>query len=235
VSGNKRWLVYDPVFELPLREQRYRPEVGEPGEPAFDLMLEPGDTLYLPRGWLHEAVASERDSLHLTIGVSVYTWLDAIRAALEECAEDIDFRRSVALDRTADSDLLGRLEARLEPREVERRQRSKLLHSRRPILDGQLTQLRALDSLTPETLIERRGTVLAELRLDDDAAALAFEGKEVVFPGHAGAELKRVFGAQDPFRARELPGSLDEAGRLVLVRRLVREGFLRIIDPRAGS
>jgi hypothetical protein len=29
------------------------------------------------------------------------------------------------------------------------------------------------------------------------------------------------------FTARGLPGGLDDAGRLVLVRRLIREGFLR--------
>src|SRR5262249_6344807 len=28
VSGSKRWLVYEPVLELPLRNQRYRPELG---------------------------------------------------------------------------------------------------------------------------------------------------------------------------------------------------------------
>jgi hypothetical protein len=32
-------------------------------------------------------------------------------------------------------------------------------------------------------------------------------------------------------RVDELPGRLDEAGRLVLVRRLVREGFLRLAQP----
>ena len=32
-----------------------------------------------------------------------------------------------------------------------------------------------------------------------------------------------------PFSAAELPGPLDEQARLVLVRRLVREGFLRVL------
>ncbi len=73
VAGEKRWLVYEPVWELPLREQRYSEAMGEPGEPVHDVTLRAGDTLYLPRGWLHQAVTSETDSLHLTLGVNVYT------------------------------------------------------------------------------------------------------------------------------------------------------------------
>jgi len=34
--------------------------------------------------------------------------------------------------------------------------------------------------------------------------------------------------SEGPFSVSDLPGSLDDDGRLVLARRLVREGFLRI-------
>jgi len=56
--------------------------------------------------------------------------------------------------------------------------------------------------------------------------ALRFEGKEVRFPAHAATAVEAVHRAAAPFTAAELPGPLDGAGRLVLVRRLVREGFL---------
>lgn len=79
IAGTKRWLVYEPVLDLPLRDQRYGPELGAPGDVVLDVVLGPGDTLYLPRGWLHEALTSDEDSLHLTIGVNVVTWLDALR------------------------------------------------------------------------------------------------------------------------------------------------------------
>jgi hypothetical protein len=58
---------------------------------------------------------------------------------------------------------------------------------------------------------------------------LVFEGKELRFPAQAGAEVIACFEAEEPFRPSELPGDLDDAGRRVLVRRLVREGFLRVI------
>jgi hypothetical protein len=222
--------VYEPAFELPLKSQRYIPEMGAPGEPVEDLVLRAGDTLYLPRGWLHEALTSDSDSLHLTVGVNVYPWLEALRAALEECAEDVEFRRSVPDDGGLEVDLVERLRERLEPARVAARARERLVRTRRPILDGQLSALRALDSLGPESLVERRPTVLADL----DGGTLSFEGKRLELPAKALAEVEALLEAPGPLRVRELPGGLDDESRVVLVRRLVREGFARLV-PDSGA
>ena len=231
VAGEKRWLVYEPAWELPLKEQRYSRELGEPGEPVEDFTLRAGDALYLPRGWLHEALTSETDSLHVTVGVNTYTWLDAFKQALEECAQDVDFRRAVPLvDAETPPELLDRLAERLGGGDVARRMRERFVGSRRPILDGQLTQLRALDRLTGDTRVERRRTVLFDLVESGGEPVLSFEGKSIAFPAHARDEVEHAALAEGSFRPRDLPGELDEAGRLVLVRRLVREGFLRLSD-----
>jgi hypothetical protein len=230
VAGEKRWLVYEPALELPLKDQRSSAELGEPGEAVEDRVLRPGDMLYLPRGWLHEALTSDSDSLHLTIGVNVVTWLDAFKAALEELGDDVRFRRSWQSENDPD-DLVEALAERLGREDVERRARAKLVRTRRPIREGQFRQLRALEELGPETEIERNSTVLVDLVERDGDVSLAFEGREVTFPAHAYEEVAAIAGADEPFTAAELPGSLDDAGRLVLIRRLFREGLLRISEP----
>jgi Cupin superfamily protein len=229
VSGEKRWLVYEPALELPLKDQRYSAELGAPGAPVEDRVLRPGDMLYLPRGWLHEALTSETDSLHLTVGVNVVTWLDAFKSALGELGDDVRFRRSWRTGDGAD-DLVEALRSRLTTGDVERRAREKLIRTRQPIRQGQLRQLRALDSLDTETELERNPTVLADLLEQDGEVALAFEGRSLTFPPHARDEVAALATADEPFTASTLPGTLDDAGRLVLVRRLVREGFLRISE-----
>ena len=225
VSGEKRWLVYEPALELPLKNQKYSEELGAPGAPVHDLVLRPGDTLYLPRGWLHEALTSDTDSLHLTLGVNVVTWLDAFRAALDECGGEIGFRLSI--ERGDADDLVRALHARLSRDAVQRRAREKLARTRRPIRDGQLSQLRALEELDSDTDLERRPTI-ATISATNGSLVLAFDGKEVVFPSHAGDAVRAVLELDEPFTAADLPGSLDAEGRLVLIRRLVREGLLRI-------
>ena len=194
--------------------------MGKPGEPVLDVTLEAGDTLYLPRGWLHEAKTSQTDSLHLTVGVNVYTWMDAFRAALDTCAREVGFRRSPGEEGA--EDLLELLAKQLGPQRIESRRRRKLVRSRRPILGGQLTQLRALESLDLNTWVERRATVLFDLA----GTTISFEGKDLDFPAAAVEELAFLAQSDEPFTPGDLPGELDDEGRLVLVRRLVREGFL---------
>jgi ribosomal protein L16 Arg81 hydroxylase len=224
VAGAKRWRLYEPLLEQPLKHQRWSPELGDPGEPVEDFTLAPGDTLYLPRGHPHEAFTSDAASLHITVGLQPPTRLDALRDALEAgAAADPELR--VSLDGELPGDLLERLAARLAPEDVARRARRRFIATRRPILPDQLTQLAALPDLTAGDLVERRDTVIAEL---DDSGVLYFEGKELRLPARARAALRHACEAREPFAAAALPG-LDEAGALVLVRRLVREGFLRIV------
>jgi ribosomal protein L16 Arg81 hydroxylase len=232
VAGAKRWLVYEPRLQLPLPHQRWTDALGGPGELIHDLTLEPGDTLYLPRGFAHEARTSDTSSLHLTVGLHSHTWTDAIRAALDACAGDVEFRRSVPADGTPPPELLERLAARLAPEAVAERRRRRFVTSRRPVLDDGLAQSSALPALTVRHELERRSTVIADRRDTADGVTLAFEGKEVLLPAKARSEVDGILDADGPFRLADLPGAVDDAGRLVLGRRLVREGFLRMLDPR---
>ncbi|HEX2044253.1 MAG TPA: cupin domain-containing protein [Gaiellaceae bacterium] len=236
VAGEKRWLVYEPLLELPLKRQRYSPALGEKGAPTHELTLAAGDTLYLPRGWLHEAETSGADSLHLTVGVSTHTWMDAFTAALEDCADEPEFRRGVAADGRGGEDLLERLRRRLEPDAVAARMRRRFVRTRRPLPEEELTQRRELATLGPATPVERRPTVIADVEADAGGVTLVFEGKEVRFPALVRDDVEFCAEAPGSFTPGDLPGELDDEGRLVLVRRLVREGFLRLTDAsRDGS
>ena len=125
-------------------------------------------------------------------------------------------------DGVATADLLGALEARLEPDDVVRRRRSKLVRTRRPVLGDALSELRASDALTTDTPWSgvrrccRARRRRARLRRKAHSRA-----------GRALAELRAVAESEGPFRADELPGELDAESRLVLLRRLIREGFVR--------
>ncbi len=216
VAGEKRWLVYEPALELPLKNQRYRSALGAPGEPVLDVTLRAGDTMYLPRGWLHQALTSGSDSLHITVGVNVRRWVDEARVAIDHLEGDLEFRQAID---AAEPPAVPALDSDA----VRERARDRFVFGRRPILDGQLSELLALGELTADTELERRDTVIADLH----GSTLVFEGRRLRFPERLTAELEFLVSSDGPFDASQLPGGLDAAGRLVLLKRLVREGFLR--------
>ena len=230
VEGEKRWLVYPPVLELPLKSQKYSPELGEPGEPVLDVTMRAGDTLYLPRGWLHQAMTSDTASLHLTVGINVATWRDAVRAAVDEAAkEDVVFRRGVRAGRRGSGGPLRGSGGAAHARGG--RTPSAPLVRRGPA--GRFAATRSISFArsrisTSRTELERRETVIADLDVDDREARLSFEGRTLRLPARVAAELEYLLRVDGPFTAADLPGRLDDESRLVLVRRLVREGLLRI-------
>lgn len=76
-SGSKRWKLYEPRVALPL-EHQIRGKAGdiiqeeELDKPLLDVMLHPGDILYLPRGIIHATSTPEAPnshSIHFTLGV----------------------------------------------------------------------------------------------------------------------------------------------------------------------
>ncbi len=104
VAGQKHWRVRPPVHQWPLRDQPWterrdavRAAAHEP--PEVDEVLAPGDCLYVPRGWLHSATALGGTSIHLTIGVHVWTLRhladDLLTAAGRRLDDDLALRESL--------------------------------------------------------------------------------------------------------------------------------------------
>lgn len=101
VRGNKRWRVYkqreDGFDKLPRRSSVdfEQAEVQKTGC-AIDVVLEEGDVLYLPRGYVHQAETSDVHSIHVTISMfQRRTWADILLRTFEKAVESAaaqDFR-----------------------------------------------------------------------------------------------------------------------------------------------
>lgn len=88
IAGQKRWRIHPPVVESPLPDQPWdtvaamvEKRASEPAE--IDEVLQPGDCLYLPRGFVHSAEAMGDTSVHLTFGIHPVVQRDVLRAALD--------------------------------------------------------------------------------------------------------------------------------------------------------
>lgn len=105
VAGTKTWQLWAPPVEAPMREYNesfrvwrddYIPK-WEAAGPDLTVELTAGQTLLLPRGWVHNPHALDHDgpSLHLTFAIRERTRLWLAEQLLARAIERTAFRRIV--------------------------------------------------------------------------------------------------------------------------------------------
>jgi len=246
LDGAKRWVAWPPteMSRDPIGGPHAtpRPSREELGEPIFDLVLEPGDVLYLPRGHAHLAETTDRASAHLTVGLLAITWHRVIRRAIDDEVTAGRLRSSIPVstlepDPSAKSDQdlaeawtapdLGGLGVDLRSvavrrwvaREIWRRQAATRLRPRRPP-DPAATEGWLAVSPGPLITLSRAGR-RSELFIGD---------RTITMPDEAHAFLTALVTSDGPFRRADLAG-LDHESSRVVIHRLLDEGVLVEADP----
>lgn len=117
VQGKKTFQFYAGGPDLPANHHRFDPERHQPGDAEGSIALNAGDTLYIPRGVMHDAIAHPDDaSLHITLGLFPLTTMDVLQALLQHAEPELRaLRQSVAgaHDMHRDSDLHQQLQQAL--------------------------------------------------------------------------------------------------------------------------
>ncbi|MEZ0369066.1 MAG: cupin domain-containing protein [Candidatus Sericytochromatia bacterium] len=97
IYGYKDWEIFAPTVRDPLPHQPASGQTPPAGACLQRLSLAPGDVLYLPKGYWHQALARQEHSLHLTLGFNAPTGIDLLRWLLSACREHPLFRQNLPL------------------------------------------------------------------------------------------------------------------------------------------
>jgi uncharacterized RmlC-like cupin family protein len=227
VYGHKQWDVHDPD--------------GKPGDRLIVAELAPGDCLYIPQRFPHAAWTAATASVHLTVGVVPTTWADVLRRAVVSVVEDALSGEPLPAGFAADpaaltagvAEQLGEVRRRLDkldPGAIAVAAADRFWSSRPPILAGQLQQLLGLEEIGEDTVVRRRPGAVCRLRQHHDRLKVLLGDRVLHMPARL-APVMRVILASDRLTVRDLAGHLDPSSRLVLVRRLIREGLLESVAP----
>lgn len=236
--GAKQWTLFEGPEPVPSTVP-FDAERHAPGRELDSFILRTGDLCYLPRGLLHHAAATTEASLHITVGIHWVSFLDVIQTAVERAGADqpalrralppdwwvddaarADTLRTVCehLGLLVDDELLGGALDHL---------RDDLVSSRQPLVPGQLDQLRRIEDIDLPTLVAPRDPMVVDLRVGGDQVVLACFGSEIAFPMSALPALAQLLDTgPGGVAVADLAGDLDGDEKLVLVRRLVREGVV---------
>ncbi|HET7691081.1 MAG TPA: cupin domain-containing protein [Nocardioidaceae bacterium] len=199
-----------------------------------DVVLEPGMVAYLPTGTPHSARTQEGSSLHVTIGINRLTWRALLGRIVTEALGSGEYDAPLPAGYLDDPSLLsralaGRLEtlARVigttEPDTAAEQSIDRFLTSRQTLVDGGLLDTET--QLDDGTLLERRAGSVCVLRPGPDRLKVLLGDRELRLPSHLLPALELVRDHVS-WKVGELP--LDEQSRLVLARRLLREGLVRV-------
>ena len=242
-AGTKHWTVHEPVHVDPLASQPWtdhRDAITRrvQDEPVVDAVLNPGDALYLPRGWMHSARALGETSVHLTIGVAPFTGMDVVRAVVDQLEGVADFRRSLpaAVDVTDQSEMVAtvsKLVAELTDRlrdhvselgeEAATRMRAQFADRTRPVAVRPLATLAAAEQAATTAVRWRHGLV-ATVRRQDGRVHLVLSDRTISLPDVCADAVAALY-AGLVADAGALPG-LDAADGEVVIRRLLREAVV---------
>ncbi|MET0735385.1 MAG: cupin domain-containing protein [Microbacterium sp.] len=242
IAGAKHWTIHEPVHRHPLADQpwtdhRSAVAARAQDQPVIDAVFEPGDVLYLPRGWIHSAVAQGGTSIHLTIGVKATTRHDVLMRLLRRGGEDDALRMPLPLGAgTGDGELTADASAI-----------ASAIHDIGNSLDGEalaaaahgifeqsvraapvrpLSTVDLLGSLGAATVVGWRSALAARIRDDEQTVRITLPGKTLTLPLEASAAVRAL--RDHDLAAGSLPG-LDVDSSLVVARRLLREG---VVVPR---
>jgi hypothetical protein len=227
VFGTKAWQVFDsddPAGERP---------------PLLDMEIAAGDSLYIPKGFPHAATAQRAASGHLTVGILSPTWGQVLSEAVAMAQDEPEFAGPLPLRFAQNREGFRRtVEERLrafsawvekaDAEQIAERLSRRFLTRRPPLLAGHLQQLLALPALTDNSVVARRaGSMLVLERTDGELAAFLGD-RELRMPAWVEPAL-RALASADRLAVRDLSPHLNQESRLVLVRRLVREGLLEVV------
>ncbi|MGI4850957.1 MAG: JmjC domain-containing protein [Janthinobacterium lividum] len=96
-EGQKVWRLYAQRFEAPIAHPKFDQFTQAQHDQAkgallAEITLRPGDFLYIPRGFYHDALATQGPSMHVTLGLARPIGLDLISLLFEAALDHASFR-----------------------------------------------------------------------------------------------------------------------------------------------
>jgi hypothetical protein len=214
----------------------------ESARPPLDIEVAQGDTLYMPAGTPHSASAQQTVSGHLTVGVHVTRWRDVLSGAWASASADPSLDEPVPAgwmrDQTGLADELSRRMREASERllttdagTIVADRADRFLSVRAQLARGSIAEGAVPAEIDDATVLRRRPGSICELRCRDDALLVLLGDRRLRLPAWLEPAMRRV-AEGDVFRLGELGDAVpDPSSRVVLARRLMREGLLTVTAP----
>lgn len=211
--------------------------------PTHELTMEAGDLLYLPRGFVHEAWTEDKLSAHLTVGAHALTWIDLLTVALGQMGhKDIRFRSSLPVGFANETvpgealkarfdELLAALSRDTDLAAATEELAGSFFGSEQTLGEGSIAGDDNTEEIGGDTILEKKPGLLCRVVSGEGTVGLASPDSVIWMPTFFEQTLSFVAQAAE-FKVRLLPGGMSERSKVTLAKRLLQEGFVRVVARR---
>lgn len=234
-KGKKKWRIYDNYIDLPTRAMEFDKEKHKPGPISQEFMLEQGDFLYIPRGWMHDANTIDHTSGHITIGLVGDVWGELLsKQIIEATKEHLILRKRPKFNSFYDNDTT-------EEEEIESLVKDILFRTRKDkaiteefdavksaYFDGMVKSVFKIDELNKSSEIKISDKENLKLIEYDECLELKFYNIQMNLP----LELTNIINqliVNDTITINDLDQDYTIDSRIELVQELVKNGIVVIL------
>lgn len=233
ISGTKTWNLYGFEKELPTKNQSFISK-GYDKKPLQTLQLTPGDFLYVPRGYVHDAMADDGISAHITIGILSFTWARFFSEVFPQLENFKEFREAVPFWKDDLEEIIKQKTAALKnvldeldfSKGIERLNAQYQKTQPQPV-NNYFQSLLDINQFSEQTVFALNESVIYTTSQDNDHLRIRFFEKTVSLPLSAKMLMNSIF-EQKQFTLAQLPETISMENKKNILKLLLREGLVHI-------
>ena len=226
LAGRKTFRFYSAGIQLPFTDDTYTPDNNTDSQIVDEVVISAGDTLYIPRGIVHDAIADKGEpSLHITLGAFPFVLRDLVQEMVQVAAEaNVEWRSAVDLKQLpADLDQLNEKVADIFSEQVYLEALSRLADE---VALQQLSESIAVSEISLQSKFSVEYSRLYGIEKREDKLKLRLPGLVLTFETPMSDAVKAIFDHRIK-RVSEIP-ALDDEQKLALCRQLIEAGAITV-------
>ena len=239
IKGSKTWEIIEEESFLP--DQNYKavsPKMkGEPK--TTSILLQEGDTLYIPRGIYHCANTKSEYSIHATVSFYTHKAYEVFEELLKEAYSQKEFRRSIipSYSTKEENEKILEIAKQFAIKYFEKVEKESSIEFR-PILKNnnikihddynRLSSILELSSLNLNTRIQLSTKEIPRITLGKQFLTIHARSKDLKYPLFMKGLINSILN-KEPIIIKDISGDAPEKQKLNLIRKFIIEGLIIIV------
>ncbi len=234
-AGNKVWRIYDSGLLLADRTQEFKKDF-KVGNIVDEFTLYQGDTLYIPRGLMHDAFCENSLSGHITLGLIGNTWAECLAdLILNQSKEHIALRKHPKFynPKTKEKglkeikELINHMVDNLEGNDLVL---NDYYAKQRPPKPSMLMNMEQLKTLNAQSIIKIREKNQIRLSNKQENIELLYYDLKISLPIISSKTfIDNLMASHEGISIENIQSDLDEESRLLLCRELIKNGIVEVV------